>query len=139
MLGAKAGRTRRKVFYFTTHSTHFYLRLCGFRHMVKDNCCHYVGYSFQLAARFLFICTISQTGYHILQPLIHQLWSTSWNKKYGLLFSISRKIYFICIISQTGYHIPQPLIHQLWSTSWNKKWLNGSTMRNQAHEWMLYH
>ena len=23
------------MFYFTTHSTHFYLRLCGVRHMIK--------------------------------------------------------------------------------------------------------
>ena len=27
---------RKKVFYLTTHSTHFYLRLYGVRHMVKQ-------------------------------------------------------------------------------------------------------
>ena len=38
----------------------FYLRLYGVRHMVKDHsiareetCCHYIGYSFRLAARVL--------------------------------------------------------------------------------------
>ena len=25
------------MFYLTTHSTHFYLRLCGVKHMVKDH------------------------------------------------------------------------------------------------------
>ena len=27
---------RKKMFYLTTHSTHFYLRLYGVRHMVKE-------------------------------------------------------------------------------------------------------
>ena len=27
----------REMFYLTTHSTHFYLRLYGVRHMVKDH------------------------------------------------------------------------------------------------------
>ena len=30
-------REREKMFYLTTHSTHFYLRLYGVRHMVKDH------------------------------------------------------------------------------------------------------
>ena len=28
---------RNEMFYLTTHSTHFYLRLYGVRHMVKDH------------------------------------------------------------------------------------------------------
>ena len=28
---------RKEMFYLTTHSTHFILRLCGVRHMVKDH------------------------------------------------------------------------------------------------------
>ena len=28
---------RKEMFYLTTHSTHFYLRLYGVRHMVKDH------------------------------------------------------------------------------------------------------
>ena len=48
------------MFYLTTHSTHFYLRLYGVRHMVTKNhsdreetCCRHIGYSFQLATRVL--------------------------------------------------------------------------------------
>ena len=53
---------RKEMFYLTTHSTHFYLRLYGIRHMVKDHSDsekgnpqppHTVGYSFRLAARVL--------------------------------------------------------------------------------------
>ena len=51
---------RKEMFYLTTHSTHFILRLYGVGHMVKDHsdsgeetsCCH-MGYSFQLTARVL--------------------------------------------------------------------------------------
>ena len=46
------------MFYLTTHSTHFILRMYGIRHMVKDYsaiekvCCrHYIGYSFRLPLR----------------------------------------------------------------------------------------
>ena len=31
------GEGRKEMFYLTTHSTHFYLRLYGVRHMVKDH------------------------------------------------------------------------------------------------------
>ena len=48
------------MFYLTTHSTHFILRLYGVGHMVKDhsdsergNRCRHIGYSFRLAARVL--------------------------------------------------------------------------------------
>ena len=34
-LFAKEGR--KEMFYLTTHSTHFYLRLYGIKHMVKDH------------------------------------------------------------------------------------------------------
>ena len=51
---------RKDMFYLTTHSTHFYLRLYGVRHMVTKNhsdreetCCRHIGYSFQLATRVL--------------------------------------------------------------------------------------
>ena len=45
-----------EMFYLTTHSTHFYLRLYGVGHMVKDHteetrCRHCMVYPFQLAAR----------------------------------------------------------------------------------------
>ena len=48
----------REMFYLTTHSTHFYLRLYGVRHMVKDHSdsetrCRHIGYSFRLTARVL--------------------------------------------------------------------------------------
>ena len=55
----KEGR-KEGMFYLTTHSTHFYLRLHGVRHMVKDhsdsekgNPLHHIGYSYRLTARVL--------------------------------------------------------------------------------------
>ena len=55
---ADALSERKEMFYLTTHSTHFILRLYGVRHMAKDhsssdrgNRCHYMGYSY-IAARF---------------------------------------------------------------------------------------
>ena len=49
---------RMEMFYLTTHAPHFILWLYGIRHMAKDiareeTCCHHMGYSFWLAARFL--------------------------------------------------------------------------------------
>ena len=48
------------MFHLTTHSTHFLFTVHGVIHMVKDhsdsereNRCHHLGYSFQLAARVL--------------------------------------------------------------------------------------
>ena len=51
----------KELFYLTTHSTHFILRLYGVKHMVKDHSdsereetrCRHMGYSFRLAARVL--------------------------------------------------------------------------------------
>ena len=45
-VGSLLTEGRKEMFYLTTLSTHFYLRLYGVRHMVKD-------YSFRLAARVL--------------------------------------------------------------------------------------
>ena len=36
---------------------------------------------FRINSKGYFICTIPQTGLHIPQPLLHQLWSTGWNEK----------------------------------------------------------
>ena len=33
------------------------------------------------ADKVFFTCTISQTGQHTPQPLLHQLWNTGWNEK----------------------------------------------------------
>ena len=35
---------------------------------------------FLINSKSSFICTIPQTGYHIPQPLLQQLWSTGWNE-----------------------------------------------------------
>ena len=66
----------------------FYLRLCGVRLMVKDhsdsergNLLLPYGLPFPISSKCSFICTIPQTGQHIPQPLLHQLWSTGWNEK----------------------------------------------------------
>ena len=79
------------MFYLTMHSTHFilvFLRLYGVGHMVKDhsdsergNLLLLHGLLFPINSKGSFICTISQTGSHIPQPLLHQSWSTCWNEK----------------------------------------------------------
>ena len=56
---------RKEMFYFTTHSTHFiygYIANTILFIARKETCCRHMGYSFRLAARVLFICTIPQTG-----------------------------------------------------------------------------
>ena len=65
----------------------FYLRLYGVRHMVKDhsdsergNPLLPHGLLFPISSKGSFICIVPQTGYHIPQPLLHQSWSTGWNK-----------------------------------------------------------
>ena len=51
---------RKEMFYLMTHSIHFYLRLYGVWHMVKDysdsgeeTSCHHISYSFWLASKVL--------------------------------------------------------------------------------------
>ena len=60
---------RKEMFYLTTHSTHFYLRLYGVRHMVKDHSDSEKGNPqpshrllFPISSKGYFICTLSQTG-----------------------------------------------------------------------------
>ena len=57
------------MFYLTTHSTHFILRLYGVGHMVKDhsdsekvNSLLPHGLLFSISSKGSFICTIPQTG-----------------------------------------------------------------------------
>ena len=59
----------REMFYLTTHSTHFYLRLYGVRHMVKDHSDSEKGNPLpphrlllSINSKGSFICTIPQTG-----------------------------------------------------------------------------
>ena len=66
----------------------FYLPLYGVRHMVKDHSDSGRGnlllphrLLFPISSKGSFICTIPQIGWHIPQPLLHQLWSTGWNEK----------------------------------------------------------
>ena len=47
----------------------------------EETCCHHIGYSFWEAVRDVVICTFPQTGQHIPQPLMDQLWTTGWNGK----------------------------------------------------------
>ena len=70
------------MFYLTTHSTHFILRLYGVGHMVKDHsdserereetCCRHMGYSFRLTARVLLYASS-----HRLDSTYHGLYYTS--------------------------------------------------------------
>ena len=58
---------RKEMFYLTTHSTHFYLRLYGVRHMVKDHSYRERGNPahrllFPISSKGSFICVIPQTG-----------------------------------------------------------------------------
>ena len=60
---------RKEMFYLTMHSTHFYLRLYGVRHMVKDHSDSEKGNPlpphrllFPISSKGSFICTIPQTG-----------------------------------------------------------------------------
>ena len=78
--------TRKEVFYLTTHSTHFILRLYGVGHMVNDHSVSEIGNPllphglfFLINSKWSFICTIPQTGLHIPWPLLHQSWGTGWN------------------------------------------------------------
>ena len=81
-------RGRKEMFYLTTNSTHFILRLYGVRHMVTDhsdsergNPLPPHGLLFLINSKGSFIYTIPQTGYHIPWPSLHQSWSTGWNEK----------------------------------------------------------
>ena len=66
------------------HSTHF--RLYVVRHMVKFHSDSERGNPlpllheilFSISSKGAFICIITQTGYHIPRPLLHQSWSTGW-------------------------------------------------------------
>ena len=71
----------KEMFYLTTHSTHYILRLYGIGHMVKDhsdsergNTLPPHGLLFPINSKGSFICTIPR-------PLLHQSWSTGWNEK----------------------------------------------------------
>ena len=60
---------RKEMFYLTTQSTHYILRLYGIRHMVKDHSDSEIGNPlpphrllFPINSKGSFICTIPQTG-----------------------------------------------------------------------------
>ena len=76
------------VFLFNDAFNTFYLQLYGVGHMVKyhsdserGNPLPPHGLLFLISSKGSFICTIPQTELHIQRPLLHQLWSTSWNEK----------------------------------------------------------
>ena len=48
--------------------------------MVKDH--SDIWLLFPVSSKCPFLCTIPQTEYHTPRPLLHQSWSTNWNKKY---------------------------------------------------------
>ena len=76
------------MFYLTTHSTHFILRLYGVGHIIKDHSdskrgnlvppLH--GLLLSISSKGSFISN-HPTGYHITRPLLQQLWSIGWNEK----------------------------------------------------------
>ena len=81
------GRKEGNVLFNDTLNT-FCLRLYGVRHMVKyhtdserGNLPPPHGLFFPINSNGSFICTIPQTGLHIPWLLVHQSWSTGWNKE----------------------------------------------------------
>ena len=81
---------RKEMFYLTTHSKYFI-----YSYMASDiwlrtiqiarergNLLPPHGLLFPINSKGSFICTITQTGLHIPQPLLHQSWSTGWNETY---------------------------------------------------------
>ena len=78
----------REVFYLTTHSTYFiYGYMASDHYMVKDhsdsekgNLLLPHGLLFPNSSKSSFICTIPDRIAHT-RPLLHQSWSTGWNKK----------------------------------------------------------
>ena len=84
---------RKELFYLTTLSTHFILRLCGVGHMVKDHSDSERGNPlpphwllFPISIKGYFICTIPQTGLHIPRPLLHKSLNTGWKEIYLLRY-----------------------------------------------------
>ena len=87
MISVSGGKKERNVLFNDALNT-FYLRLYGVRHMVGDrsdsergNPLPPHGLHFPISSMGSFICIITQTGYHIPLPLLHQFWSTGWNEK----------------------------------------------------------
>ena len=73
------------MFYLSTHSTHFYLRLVGVTHTVKnhshserENPCRQMDYSFQFNSKHLSFYMHRSTDWilHTVGFFKHQLWST---------------------------------------------------------------
>ena len=88
------------MFYLTTNSTHFYLRLYGVRHMVKDH---------SDREREMFYLTTHSTHFYLrLYGVRHIVKDHSDSEKgnplppHRLLLSINSKGSFICTIPQTG-------------------------------------
>ena len=85
------------MFYLTTHSTHFYLRLYGVRHMVKEG------------RNEMFYLTTHSThfiyGYMASDIMVKDNSDSERGNQllpHGLFFPISSKSSFICTIPQTG-------------------------------------
>ena len=85
------------MFYLMTHSTHFYLWLYGVRHIVKNHsgreethCFHFMGYSFQLAARDFLMHHSTDTLVHtmtVVTPVVEH-WLECIRKKYIAAFKM---------------------------------------------------
>ena len=80
---------RKEMFYLTTHSTHFILRLYGVEHMVKDHSDSERGNPLP-PHRLLFPISSKGSFYmhrptdmiaHTTRSFLHQSWSTGWNEK----------------------------------------------------------
>ena len=79
--------TINKMSYLMTHSMHF---IYGYMasdiwwrtiQIARGNLLPPDRLLFPISSKGSFICIIPQAGWHIPQPLLHQLWNTGWNEK----------------------------------------------------------
>ena len=76
------------VLFNDTSSAHWfsYYWLLDVKHMfIVTYLCRGNQHMFLISSKGSFMCTFPQTGQHMLQPLIDQLWTSGWNRKYPKL------------------------------------------------------
>ena len=103
---------RKEMFYLTSHSTHFILRLYGVKHMVKERGNPQLPYGllFPISSMGSFICTIphSRQGntYHDLCYTSHGALAGTWNSSLGPPWRIDLTINRT--MSERSYHGARP-------------------------------
>ena len=111
---------RKEMFYLTTHSTHFIIRLYGVGYIIKDHSDserkNHMGYSFQLAARVLLYAPSHRQDTMTFIPPVVEHW---------LVWEIAQWVHYeesIRTISERSYH-------RATSRSWCTRRPGGQTTR----------